>query len=274
MRSKPILLIAPLLLVSAGFAQSTSPASLALASPVQFHILPKTDMRSCPVGLDVRFSGGVLLRNTGPAPTPRWGTHTQPAGPGIEVDLTNRQAKEVVSIDAHVQGISNGVARLVPLSSTPNSPETPGKPGSGKASASRASSPPAPVPFHTDRRLPAHSQISLEWALKDATGVDWVQVDRIRFADGSSRQRPHADTCKARPNPNCADSGYISPIDLPIDLLGSFCREASRNAPLRGLRFQPAGRKALKRREPGCVKIWSATCRYFCNRLRFLPGRA
>ncbi|HEY4046704.1 MAG TPA: hypothetical protein VGM27_07550 [Acidobacteriaceae bacterium] len=184
----PLLLLVTILVAASGSSQQNSPGSTAGLSLKQAAqgkaastavILSRTRQAAgCPLAMDAHLSSSAVLSRA---------EKQHPAqGPiqHIDVDLSNTEPSEVVSVDAHVQGIS-AAPRFVPLS---------------EFNLPKSNSLPPPIPFHADRVLPIGGKLSLSWTLADATGVEWVQLDRITYANGSTWQRQQADVCKVEPS--------------------------------------------------------------------------
>jgi hypothetical protein len=184
----PFLFLVTILVAASGSSQQSSPGStagLSLKQATQGKAASTAVIFSrarqaagCPLGIDVHLSSpAVLSRAEKQHPTP---------GPVqyINVDLSNAEPTEVISFDARVQGIS-AAPRFVPLS---------------EFTVPKSNSLPEPIPFHSDRALPMGGKLSLLWTLANTTGVEWVQLDRITYADGSSWHRQQSDVCKVEPN--------------------------------------------------------------------------
>ena len=184
---------------SVGSAQQNAPVVSAAILPGQFQLPPRPDA-SCPVSLNVGSRSLVYLSNAENQTSPKSMTPAQ----HIQIGLRNLRTREVVSIDAHVQGIS-GVPHLdfMPLHPEDGTLDRTGSGGTTPAKQSDQAKDRllAPAPFHASLRLAANAQASLEWTLKNVGGIEWVQIDRIVYADGSEWQRLHADSCKISPNP-------------------------------------------------------------------------
>jgi hypothetical protein len=133
---------------------------------------------TCPMVIDVHLSPSAALSLA------KRGRPEQGPVQHVDVKLRNTALRDVISLDAHVQGISP-VPRFRPAE---------------EFIVPKTRAMPAPVPFHIDRRMSAGAELSLLWTLANATGVEWVQLDRIIYADGSSWQRQGSDACKVAPN--------------------------------------------------------------------------
>jgi hypothetical protein len=188
------LLFYTLLVTATASSQQTSPLSApvisgnqALQSAADATAVTFSWLRpgTCPMGMDVHLSSSAALSRA---------ERARPAqGPvqRLDVKLRNTDLRDVISLDAHVQGIS-AVPRFLPT----NEFAIP----TNEFVIPKTRAMPAPVPFHSDRRMSAGAELSLLWTLANATGVEWVQLDRITYADGSTWQRRGSDACKVAPN--------------------------------------------------------------------------
>jgi hypothetical protein len=145
----------------------------------------RIDPANCPVGLQVRHGAGlpVGMKAAGPAIDGRaLNTKVQQSvqNQGINLTMSNLSLQDIVSVEITAHGFSNK-GRYVPLSDAPHTPDL------AKT-----------VDVAMD--VKGNSQASRDLSLSRFTAVTSVDVNSIKYADGSEWHAPSAGACSVTPD--------------------------------------------------------------------------
>jgi hypothetical protein len=164
--------IVPLAIV---FAASSAFGQATYQKPVQL------DPNNCPVGLRVRHGGGLpisvgaadLKSQNGKVPL-------SVQNQGIHLAVANASSRDIVGLEITVHGLSE-TWRYVPLSDMPQ------KPDFAKS-----------VGLSLDVKKSGHA--SRDLSLNHFTAVTSVDLNSIKYADGSEWDAPSATACSVTPD--------------------------------------------------------------------------
>ncbi|MDT7817275.1 MAG: hypothetical protein QOH35_3638 [Acidobacteriaceae bacterium] len=144
----------------------------------------RIDPANCPVGLQVRHGAGLPVgMKAGPAIDGRaLSSKVEPSvqNQGINLTMSNLSLQDIVSVEITAHGFSNK-GRYVPLSDTPQTPDL------AKT-----------VDVAVD--VKGNSQASRDLSLSRFTAVTSVDVNSIKYANGSEWHAPSAGACSVTPD--------------------------------------------------------------------------
>jgi hypothetical protein len=131
---------------------------------------------SCPVGLHVKHADNSTVRNVGD-------DHSRPTGPAqrIQLTMTNPQSRGIVSGQFTVHGFSNKW-RAIPLSEA-------------------AAAPDLAKTIDIALDVKGNGQTSRDLSLSRFAAVTAIDVNWIKYADGSEWHTPSPGACTVAPDP-------------------------------------------------------------------------
>jgi hypothetical protein len=139
---------------------------------------PRTPSADCPVDLKVDHGPSFLEKDTKYGPFAPEGPKVQEQK--IQLTMTNRSPKEIVSVQITVYGFSNKW-RAIPLAGASDTPDLKRR-----------------IHLVLDVKGKAHASSDL--SLSRFTSVAYVELDSLTYADGATWQASSSAVCSVTPN--------------------------------------------------------------------------